>query len=238
MTCFATPLTHTPRRRPQRGVALFAVMVFVLLSMLLALWASRTALFSELVLGNDADYQRAWEAATALVQDAEYDIRNQQADGSVCSAAACRSRQSGLLQIPLVEGDFVSAARHTLYTAPRQCQDALCLKRTGNQDWWNDAGELAAMQPLGAHYGQYTGAVRGAHGNPLLEGTGSKQKGWYWIEMMEYGKPQDLTNAPKGFLELDLKPSVVFRITALAQGRKPNTVVVLQQTYARPRLMD
>ena len=44
-------------RHGQRGVALFIVIVFVLLSMLLALWASRTSMFNELVVGNDADYQ-------------------------------------------------------------------------------------------------------------------------------------------------------------------------------------
>ena len=47
----------------ERGIALFVVIVFVMLSMLLALWASRTAIFNEMVVGNDADYQRAFEAA-------------------------------------------------------------------------------------------------------------------------------------------------------------------------------
>lgn len=73
----------SPRR--QRGATLFVVIVFVLLSMLLALWASRTALFNELVVGNDADYQRAYEAAQALLQDAELDIRGESADGSACT---------------------------------------------------------------------------------------------------------------------------------------------------------
>ena len=43
----------------QKGITLIVVVVFVMLSMLLALWASRTAMFSELVVGNDVDYQRA-----------------------------------------------------------------------------------------------------------------------------------------------------------------------------------
>lgn len=46
-------------------MALFVVIVFVMLSMLLALWASRTALFNEMVVGNDSDYQRAFETAQA-----------------------------------------------------------------------------------------------------------------------------------------------------------------------------
>ena len=59
----------------QRGIALFVVIIFVMLSMLLALWASRTAIFNEMVVGNDADYQRAFEAAQSLIQDAELDIQ-------------------------------------------------------------------------------------------------------------------------------------------------------------------
>ena len=71
--------------RRQRGVALFVVLVFVMLSMLLALWATRTSLFNEMVVGNDADYQRAYEAAQALLQDAELDIRGEQSNGAECS---------------------------------------------------------------------------------------------------------------------------------------------------------
>ena len=74
---------RAPRHRAnQRGVALFVVIVFVLLTMLAALWASRTALFGEMIVGNDADYQRAFEAAQALLQDAELDIREEHADGT------------------------------------------------------------------------------------------------------------------------------------------------------------
>ena len=68
--------------RNQRGVALFVVIIFVLMSMLLALWSSRTSLFNEMVVGNDADYQRAFEAAQLLLQDAEMDIRSSETDDS------------------------------------------------------------------------------------------------------------------------------------------------------------
>ena len=59
------PSSRPPYR--QRGIALFVVLVFVMLSMLLALWASRTSLFNEMVVGNDADYQRAFEAALPCI---------------------------------------------------------------------------------------------------------------------------------------------------------------------------
>ena len=94
------PLAHQRRQR-QRGVALFVVIVFVMLSMLLALWASRTSLFNEMLVGNDADYQRAFEAAQALIQDAELDIRGENADGSVCTATNCRDKISAAPKIPL-----------------------------------------------------------------------------------------------------------------------------------------
>ena len=51
--------------RRQRGVSLFIVIVFVMMSMLLALWGARTSLFNEMIVGNDADYQRAYEASFA-----------------------------------------------------------------------------------------------------------------------------------------------------------------------------
>lgn len=56
-------------------------------------WASRTSLFNEMLVGNDADYQRAFEAAQALIQDAELDIRGENADGTACSSANCRENR-------------------------------------------------------------------------------------------------------------------------------------------------
>ena len=72
-------------RQREQGVALLTIIIFVLLTMLMALWASRTAIFNEMLVGNDADYQRAYEAAQALVQDAELDIRGERANGTACT---------------------------------------------------------------------------------------------------------------------------------------------------------
>jgi len=44
-----------------------------------------------------------------------------------------------------------------------------------------------------------------------------------------------IADTPTNLLSLNLKPYVVYRITALAYGRKPNTMVVLQQTYAQQK---
>ena len=256
---------RAPRHRAnQRGVALFVVIVFVLLTMLAALWASRTALFGEMIVGNDADYQRAFEAAQALLQDAELDIREEHADGTPwrqsdaartlnapCEANSdiCRTK-ADLPRPPETADDLGDLLAH-LKTQSTGCQHGLCLKRTGNQDFWNDTATLTAMTAanVGARYGQYTGAKKGDSSNPanpILQQTGAGKGGWYWIEVLPYDQSSKTSGVIVGgsgatnldLLPLNLKPHVVYRITALAQGLKPNSRVVLQQTYARQITKD
>ncbi len=120
---------HTCAAQRQKGVALFIVVVLVMLSMLLALWASRSALFNEMFVGNDADYQRALEAAQALLQDAELDIRGEQASGAACAASSsqpsvCRSG-AGIAQFPRETGEvgllLASLAEATPLDAAMAC---------------------------------------------------------------------------------------------------------------------
>lgn len=258
------PLLRTPHPR-QRGVALFVVIVFVMLSMLLALWGARTALFNEMVVGNDADYQRAFEAAQALLQDAELDIRGESADGNPCEPDAsneniCRQK-AGMAQIPL-EAQEVGLLLADLDGKTTKCSDGLCIKRSGSQDFWNNKDEakgitLAQMTganedgtPAGARYGQYTGARLGstdAPANPILAATEGDRGGWYWVEVLPYdesSKSSGLITSEDGaisnanLLPMNLLPSVVYRITALAHGHKPSTLVVLQQTYGQQRRKD
>lgn len=265
---------HHPHRdrRSQRGVALFVVIVFVLMSMLLALWASRTSMFNELVVGNDADYQRAFEAAQALLQDAELDIRGERADGLACDANDVSAlpdevcRRGNVTKIPL-EAQELSPLMAFLNQQPVRCRHGLCTRRTGRQDFWNNttvtdaaAGEfpLSALtvnlpaDRVGARYGQYTGALTGSSAspaNPILADTSAANRGgWYWIEILPYDESSKSSNliqgSGTGLLPLNLTPSVVYRITALAYGRKTNatgnpvTAVVLQETYAPTRRKD
>lgn len=252
---------HASIATRQRGVALFIVIVFVMLAMLLALWASRTALFNEMVVGNDADYQRAFEAAQALLQDAELDIRGERADGTQCDAAPCRAH-TGALQFP---GDTAQITPLLTLLAdvqrnPTRCRDALCARRVGRQDFWNHTAQASATPPanvalgerplpemlaVGARYGQYTGAANSTAAgqlSPILAERAAGQGGWYWIEIMRYSDQARNTSlivdAPAGQLALNLDVPVVFRITALAKGLKPGTTAVLQQTYARARMKD
>src|SRR5690606_19936743 len=117
------------------------------------------------------------------------------------------------------------------------CLQGICAKRIGQQDFWNDAALLAQMRAAGvaARYGEFTGARKGSDSNPLLQATAADQGAWYWVEAMPYassgsGLITNLGGAAK--LELTLNPAVVYRITAMAQGLKPSTQVVLQSTLA------
>jgi len=253
------PLPSPPPLR-QRGVSLLIVLIFVMLTMLLTLWASRTALFNEMVVGNDADWQRSFEAAQTLLQDAELDIHGMRANGSLCtpgggSSKVCRA--SGVLQIPLELGggqDGVFTLFNSLEPLPkegRRCKDALCLKpeRDQRSDFWNDKRILKKMQETGARYGTYTGAKVGsssAPGNPILAETGSDKGGWYWVEVMRLNKASsakriiaDYANEGNNWIvNINSTPPVIYRITALANGRKPNTQVVLQEVYVVNKLKE
>ncbi len=270
----ALPPFPFPRRKHarQRGVALFVVIVFVMMSMLLALWASRTSFFNEMLVGNDADYQRAFEAAQALLQDAELDIRGENPDGTACTSiplATCRDNISAAYKIP-IDAQEITPLLADLDTKTTKCSHGLCTKRAGRQDFWNYAstsapptpaavdGEISlaalAMPDVGARYGQYTGALKGdpsdasKTANPILADTSAATRGgWYWIEVLPYDESSKnsglIVDNTTGvttttLLALNLRPSVAYRITALAYGRKPSTMVVLQQSYVRQVLKD
>lgn len=251
-------MPHISRHRhvspAQRGIALFVVIVFVMLSMLLALWASRTSLFNEMVVGNDADYQRAFEAAQAMLQDAELDIRlsNESPESStLCTAGGDVCRAATADQFPLAQQqDLVRSLLATLSAQTAGCRSGLCIKREGAVDFWNntDAAKgptLDQMLAAGARYGQYTGAKYGDKSNPahpILADRTAGQGAWYWIEVLPYDESSKNSNlfpgGPTNLLPLNIDPSVVYRITALAYGRKPGTLVTMQQTYAPQRLKD
>jgi len=266
MTAFMTQASQARRphgkRSDQRGVALFAVLIFVLLSMLLALWASRTSLFNEMVVSNDADYQRAYEAAQALLQDAELDIRMERADGSACtntgSGDICRKDTTDKIPLETQEVGAMLTTLANYATIPTGCRKGLCAKRSGRQNFWDyisgvspsglQPGEvsLSAMTAtdVGARYGQFTGATvaaSGVGGNPILAATAAGQGGWYWIEVLPYTEGMSagvIVGAADNTLALNVSPNVVYRITAIANGRKPNTMAVLQEVYAQQKLKD
>jgi len=250
------------RLHRQHGVSLFIVLIFVMFTMLLTLWASRTSLFNEMVVGNDADWQRAFEAGQTLLQDAELDIRGERADGANCSpnGAPKICRRSGVLQFPLPMGskeDGVLALFNSLENlpGPARCKDGLCLKpeRAQRPDFWNDEADMEAMLEKGVRYGTYTGAKAGstgAPGNPILAETGDDKGGWYWIEVMRTEKGDTFRSGgggvmrglgedfPKGLVSFNNDPPLIYRITAVAKGRKKHTQVVLQEVFVHHTIKD
>jgi len=236
--------TMLTSRKRQQGISLYVVIVLVLLSMLLALWASRTSLFNEMIVGNDADYQRAYEAAQAMLQDAELDIQKKNANGTICTPTAstdvCRNSTS-LTQV-IDEGPLIADLIATLDVSanPEKCRHGICLKRIGAQDFWKSSsamasmidGSTAAQTNVGARYGQYTGAP--PNGNFILQETDAKKGAWYWIEIMRFDKDKDADNMVQGVVSEAIKAPLLFRITAIARGLKPSTQVVLQSVVALP----
>ena len=212
--------------------------------MLLALWAARSALFGEVVVGNDADYRRTFEAAQAMLQDAEFDIRGVQPNGAVCvnnpsEGDVCRRTTSVFFDIETKDLEKtlseIEKEQPTL-----KCYKGICQKREDPQDFWNDAATLTAMQDddVAAHYGQFTGADAATTANPILSGTATNQRAWYWVEILPYVDPNVslLAGMPPGSNVERFAPSRkkpwVYRITAIAQGNRPATMVVLQSTLS------
>lgn len=241
------PPAKMPRRshKHQSGLALYVVIIFVMLSMLLALWAARSALFNEILVGNDADSQRAFEAAQAMLQDAELDIRGVKPDGSVCVPDAsagdvCRRTTTVYFDIETKDLENLLATVETNQPTTK-CYKGICQKRTNVQDFWNDSTTLAAMiaTDVGARYGQFTGADATGTANPLLANPPVAGRGaWYWVEMMPYIDPNVslLSMLPPGSNVERFAPSrkklFIYRITALARGNKPSSEVVLQSTLS------
>lgn len=204
-------------RSAQQGVALYVVMALVLLSVILGLWASRTALFSEMVTGNDADYQRAYQAAQAMVQDAKDDIYlNLHATGQAQSRNG-----STVMQYPAEQTHFIEWAS-VLAGETTQCKDGICLRRTGPQNFWEDDTTLAAMLAVGARYGQYSGTPPTQRSNPILGFTAQNKGAWYWVEPFPY-QGSDAGNATalvQGAVSTNIETDMLYRITAIAFGLK------------------
>lgn len=236
----------------ERGISLYTVIVLVLLSTLLALWASRTSLFNEMIVGNDADYQRAFEAAQAMVQDAELDIQRSAVDGSACIPDAgkpdqCRPLGTSLF-FPYCNGtdrtEFLTlkAALNNLTAVDGRelrCSKGICKKFIETEDWWNDSTTFGLMTAanLGARYGQFTGAKTGNGSNPILSLASTNQGAWYWVEVLDVPDniPGLMSSASTPSFTKNTFPTVpgcpMYRITAIALGLKPNTKAIIQSVF-------
>lgn len=229
----------------QRGISLIVVMVMLLLGSILVLGVTRSGWLNESLVGNETDYQRAYSAAEALIADAETDIRGILPGGLPCSPDpeffGCRKRYGGGAGpfIPVDPSDFGDLEE--LIPTPSTCLQGIC--RIESEDalganWWND--NLAAMtantraaNAIAATYGEFTGADLGDTGNPLLgPGADNQYRAWYWIEVMWFNRGPLAMGASKGNLPIPATDRpFIYRITAVAQGLKPGTRVVLRSIF-------
>ncbi len=230
----------------QTGVAIHGVLVVILITSLLVIFTARTALFHEVLTGNDNDYQKTYEAAKILMQDAELDVRGLQSSGASCQSSAssgatdtCRS--SSPVFFPQDREEMAKLLSY-LDGLPHGCSYGICRKRMGIQDFWSDPQILLPMtaENVGARYGQFTGASSASGGNPILamRGTASRAndlKGaWYWVEVLPFVETQarllsqNENNAAFKSYAPDPSRPWIYRITVLARGNKKSTEVVLQ----------
>lgn len=221
----------------QQGVALITVLVMMMLSLLLVIGSSRVSLLNERLSGNSTDYQRAYEAAEALLADAQLDL---------ACIGKCGMR-TGLTDFPCQPSEFQDLQTTLTALAPDPpCAHGICLdlgvETSGDPDesFWNKPARLTTFtsRNRAAQFGQYTvSTVTGTQAvNPLLV-----DRAWYWVEVLGYGAPAAMGSsyaalaAPQldGWAVIDPSQcSVVFRVTAVAQGRRNGTTAVLQSLYS------
>lgn len=225
----------------QRGISLFIVMIIVLLTTLVMMWTARTAYFNELVTGNDSDYQRALEAAQAMVRDAEFDIKGQQPDGSACQTApgydgSCRETTLDIatskIFFPQNVDDFQDL-HAALSTKAPPCLKGICLASAPGTEFWRSDAAFNDMKVLAARYGEFTGAkATTAVGNPLLVSTSvTDAKAWYWVEILPYDMSAAIAPGPAQTFMPDSTTPYIYRITGIAQGQKATTRAVVQTVF-------
>lgn len=252
---------HLSPKHAQRGISLPTVLVLLLLSIISVLGAFRVGFLNEKLVGNVSDYNRAKAAAEAMVRDAEMDIRGRrppyttvQSDGT--RGYPCRpSTATGATALD-IEAGYVGCRNQAAASTPwfprsseefddvsdivvandatRRCKGGICMPIN-----MTDLGAIennldATMKSLGATYGLYTRNALTAPdvaGNPLLNGTGTAAKAWYWIEAFRYGESVSSGASIASNLTPEPSASFVYRITAIAEGLKGGTRVVIKSTF-------
>lgn len=241
-------ISETTSSRPrQQGIALIVVMVMLLLGTVLVLTTTRTNWFNETVVGGQSDYHRAYAAAEALISDAETDIRGKLPGGAPITPGDAAfffgsGRRIADPHFPLNVDDLdpVIAA---IGVGAVPCRRGICVppneQALGNA-WWDNPVTFAAMtagaantaNAVAATYGEFTGANAAAARNPLLTATANRGA-WYWVEILQY--VASANPVPAGLPVPDVKSLAgqpyFFRITAVVQGQKPGTRVVLRTLF-------
>lgn len=223
----------------QRGVALLVVLAALLLTSIALLGSLQVGWLAERRVASEGDTQRAFAAAEALVRDAELDILGLRADGTPCDSASaglppCRSGVGDGAFFPKTDEDL-DLLRTRLMPGHRLCRQGICLPDAADalKDAWTS--DLLAMtagtaeSAIAATYGQFTGAVSGDDGNPLLKAA--TPHAWYWVEVFRYAQAGGIVEAAADLPVPDRRHPFVYRITAYVKGLKPGTRVHLRSLF-------
>ena len=244
----------------QSGISLLTVMVILLLSSIAVLGSFRVAHLAQIMQGNDSDYERTFAAAEAVLRDAEIDIRGRippysirNVDGQAgtpCLPAAldvvgCRQLDAQQPWFPQNSGDFdeVRDLIDSFAGANNgvRCRQGICIPQNMTVQA-NIAQQLVAMRPFGACYGQFT-----RRGLPADNGLGdtnpslvaefdvnrncTQARAWYWVELFKFNTSVGLSGGAANLPRPELNRNFIYRITAVAQGLRDGTQVVLQAIF-------
>lgn len=224
---------HPPLHRA-RGAALIVVLVMLLLAALVLLTSTRRNWLNDKLVASEADQQRTFAAAEALLRDAELDIQGLQADGSACPAnpdpAVCRSRGNGMGFFPR-EDDDLDLLQTLVSEQTGRCIVGLCLPQAIDalQAALATEAGLKSLEAVGARYGRFTGAKAEGAGHPLLDDR--DVSGWYWIEVFRYSSAAAIQSGTQGLAIPDPAQPYVFRINAVARGLRDGTRVHLRSVF-------
>lgn len=219
------PMTAPVLVHSQRGVALMVALVVLLLSALAAVAVARSSWLNESLTGNMTDQQRAFNAAEALLRDAQESVNVHLLNSSATRAPDRLPNTANLRFLPQSAQeytDFVVALQAQASNSV-PCRLGYCAFDPDPSQplgaWWATQAELNAMWPTGASYGQHTGAaVQGGHQ--------ALSNGRFWVEVYYYSK----TVASQATPPDDTHP-FVYQLTAVVRGLKPGTLVVLRSVY-------
>ena len=203
-----SPRLMSMRWHSQRGISLVMVLLILVVVSILGVGGAQLVLMNEKSARYDRDYQIAWEAAEAALQDAEFDIRGPNISSAQRMTAFSAENQSA----------FVEGCGNDGHTR------GLCLPVDSGKPVWakiDFSDESGAAKSVA--YGTFTGRSMTV-GNGIQPARLPR----YVIEVFDY---------PEGERKLDpsgqLAKGKLYRVTAMGFGPQADTQVVMQMEFRK-----
>jgi type IV pilus assembly protein PilX len=227
------------RPRPQRGVALVMVLLFLVAITGLTVWAARQAMLGEGMSRNQQDLEVARQAAESALRDAERDLKGVKPLETLVPQTASLNFSSCTRASEILPSSFDGSCTKGLCRvddaayANSQWNIAASGSPANSEPWWpvgkgglwgsvNSSGDASGkpirMRPTPATNCSFTGGVPlGTFtGAPAIRGVAAQPE--YLIEYFRRSIP-------------GRKEMSVYRITARGFGYSTRTQVVLQSTF-------